>query len=579
MVRNAFAILSLLAVLGVFTVLNGHLETVFADTSSTSSTTEIIRTGGGTTGNTWVQPLVSGTGTSGPNSTATSGEIKTETTYSSQTSGSDSGSTSVSGTSGTSGSGSSNTKETTTTSTGTSGGNTAPSSGFSGPGENTVTSSSATAPTPVQPNDAAPRILIQEGLMPPPPPAHTTQPSTEFLPTTFSSGPASESGSSKDKLQEIGSSLRDFQREVKRIEDVVRETVAREVKKARNQALQEASHTAVPAETSRAFNPEERAERIAAITNALSQDVRTTIASGDVRREDLDELEPVLKSSLADIQLLIKDETGVDVDLSPSARTVTDVVKAEAPELTRVRNELLEREGLDLYTDSDNDGISNYDEKHIYGTDPLNAFTAASSLTDGERVLLGFDPLVNVPERVPVESPQESGEEVSGVFEVHTIRVNLKPLSGPEGAATADAPPAFSESVTFAGRALPNSFVTLYIFSTPVVVTVKADVSGAWTYTLDTELEDGEHELYVATVDAGGRILAKSPSVPFVKRAEAAEFTPLLAPSVNETTPIDILQNSLTTIGIVLLIVFALIALIILGMRAANTPNGPAASA
>jgi hypothetical protein len=124
------------------------------------------------------------------------------------------------------------------------------------------------------------------------------------------------------------------------------------------------------------------------------------------------------------------------------------------------------------------------------------------------------------------------------VFEVHSINIALKPLEpqsqGPvsEGGAAAEVSdiPAFKEEITFTGRALPNSFVTLYVFSTPVVVTVKADASGAWSYTLDSELEDGNHELYVATVDAGGRILARSPAIPFIKRAEAAEFTPLLIP-------------------------------------------------
>ena len=64
--------------------------------------------------------------------------------------------------------------------------------------------------------------------------------------------------------------------------------------------------------------------------------------------------------------------------------------------------------------------------------------------------------------------------------------------------------------------------MTLYIFSTPIIVTVKADSEGRWTYELDKELEDGNHEVYVATVDNSGKIVAKSNPIPFVKQANAA---------------------------------------------------------
>jgi hypothetical protein len=72
------------------------------------------------------------------------------------------------------------------------------------------------------------------------------------------------------------------------------------------------------------------------------------------------------------------------------------------------------------------------------------------------------------------------------------------------------------------GTALPNSYVTLYIYSTPIIVTVKTDSTGQWQYTLDRELETGEHKIYAATVDNSGKIVAKSTPIPFTKTAEAA---------------------------------------------------------
>jgi hypothetical protein len=433
----------------------------------------------------------------------------------------------------------------------------------------TTTQSTGGSQPSVQPNDSAPRVLITQ---PTPQPTPTPVKPTENAVATVTAevsvvNRATEAEESQDKIRDIGASLRQFQREVRRVENAVKERVTREVENAFQKAEIASQKEQTP---TRAFNSEERQRKIQQLTSKLSQDVRPAISSGDASSESEAGLQPVLRSSLEEIRLLIKADTGIDVDLSPSARTVLDVVSENTDQVTKAREELLGRGGLDLYGDADKDGISNYDEQNIYKTDPLNAFTSNSSLTDGERVLLGLNVLTDGSEQVPVESPKVSGDVIENVFEVHTISVALKPLDpgSTEKSAELDssALPAFKEEVTFAGRALPNSFVTLYVFSTPVVVTVKADASGAWSYTLDTELEDGAHELYVATVDAGGRILAKSPAVPFVKRAEAAEFTPLLIPETPEVTPLSLLQNNLTLVGIVAFIVFALIALVILGV-------------
>jgi len=80
------------------------------------------------------------------------------------------------------------------------------------------------------------------------------------------------------------------------------------------------------------------------------------------------------------------------------------------------------------------------------------------------------------------------------------------------------------------GKGLPNSFVTLYVFSAPVIVTVKTDADGAWRYRFDKELEDGEHNVYVGITDNAGRIVAKSKPLTFIKEAQA--LTPVQAASL-----------------------------------------------
>ena len=121
--------------------------------------------------------------------------------------------------------------------------------------------------------------------------------------------------------------------------------------------------------------------------------------------------------------------------------------------------------------------------------------------------------------------------------------------------------------MTVTGRALPNSFVTLYLYSTPVVVTVKADTEGLWSYTFDLELPDGNHALYVAAIDAGGKIVAKSPAVPFFKSASAAAFSPLLMSETPKPDPIDSLRTTFFILAAAGATLFALIGIFYLGFR------------
>ena len=181
--------------------------------------------------------------------------------------------------------------------------------------------------------------------------------------------------------------------------------------------------------------------------------------------------------------------------------------------------------------------------------------------------MLGLNVFSTTTEYAPVESPLVSGDTVEGVFEVYSINLEFRPIK--EEATTTSSEeklPVFKEFINFSGKALPNSFVTLYIFSNPVVVTVKTDISGTWTYTLDQELENGNHELHLAVVDAGGKILVKSPSVPFVKRAEAVEFTPL-NPNISPSDPLDTLMKELFFIGGFLFLLFIFGAIFILGRK------------
>jgi hypothetical protein len=333
------------------------------------------------------------------------------------------------------------------------------------------------------------------------------------------------------------------------------------------------------------FDSHARQERIEAALRTAAQKARGKKAtSTDIILPILETDVPlphpgaVLKSSLEEIAQLLKAETGVAIDLSPSSRPIagSSAAATPAPEPTEAGVPaaagepavLAQRSDLSVYADTDSDGLSDYDETNIYHTDPRNAYTAESILTDGERAALGLDMLSTSSARVAVETPSAPGIPVSPMFEVSSIAYASTSATAVEvGTATSTAIPTEAlPPIHFAGKAYPNSLVTLFIFSTPIVVTVKTDDAGAWNYTLDAQLEDGTHTLYVASVDNSGKILAESPAIPFTKRAEAIDYAPLAIAAAAGPDPMDILRDNLFAVAGAAVVIFALIVLLVLGL-------------
>ena len=187
-----------------------------------------------------------------------------------------------------------------------------------------------------------------------------------------------------------------------------------------------------------------------------------------------------------------------------------------------------ERTGARGFIDSDSDGISDFDEVNIYHTNPSDFDTDYDGVPDGIELMEHTNPHGNkkevtssstsvatfaVGEGVDFEDPLITGSINKEMLHVDAVQV-AEVGEGVSGSTTAT-------KLVLSGKALPNSFVTLFIFSEPIVVTVKADNTGAWTYTLNKELADGSHKVVSAITDEGGHILAKSETLPFVKVAAA----------------------------------------------------------
>lgn len=93
-----------------------------------------------------------------------------------------------------------------------------------------------------------------------------------------------------------------------------------------------------------------------------------------------------------------------------------------------------------------------------------------------------------------------------------------------------------TSKVTLRGKAEPNTVIWLYIFSEPIVVEVKTDANGDWSYTLEQNLAAGKHEVYVAVKQSDGTVTAKSqPFSFFVGTAEAASVAEATAKSDTPT--------------------------------------------
>ncbi len=189
--------------------------------------------------------------------------------------------------------------------------------------------------------------------------------------------------------------------------------------------------------------------------------------------------------------------------------------------------------------DSDGDGIPD-DVELRYGTNPFDPDSDHDGINDREQALLGVQgsntntaptsALQQAVSSLSLEDPRTMGIE-------NTKKLSLKAVSnvqtGEEG-----------KKIVFQGLGPPDSLVTLFIYSSPLVVTTKTDASGNFTYILDKNLIDGKHEAYVTVTDSTGKITEKSSQFSFfVRQAQAVSEAEFLRGDVNVNQPNDALTN------------------------------------
>lgn len=242
------------------------------------------------------------------------------------------------------------------------------------------------------------------------------------------------------------------------------------------------------------------------------------------------------------------------------------VVSMEDKVVFNDNNEIVQTPPIAIMLDIDGDGLPDDVERRL-GTDQNKTDTDADGYSDSEEIKNGYDPLGSgklnkeiapieqaITQNMLIGQPKSDGQ-LSDDLKVNTV-VNMG--NNDDGTV---------KGYVLAGKAEPNSVVTLYVYSDmPLLITAKTDEYGNWKYELSKSLNDGEHEAYVVVNDNTGKVVTKSsPLSFFVKEAKAVsakDFTSSLteeSPTGDESSSMGnffIITALLIIVGLTLFILF-----------------------
>ncbi len=254
-------------------------------------------------------------------------------------------------------------------------------------------------------------------------------------------------------------------------------------------ALLEAQISALPVDTLQSIK-DEKLQQIEQLKTKKDQlDTQIKIINAAIEKKTKE------KQSLVDeILALVKGSDKEEAVKTALQELDDEVAKYTADTIEKQKN---------LRKDSDGDDLTDSQEV-LAGTDPLNPDTDGDGMLDGYENAHGYNPLKpDRPSTVAYEDPRSVAPQKTNIYKVESIR------------AVELAPDKFG--IKFEGIGLPKSYITLYIFSDPIIVLVKTDDYGRWTYTLEKNLDDGQHTVYAALTGGKGDIVARSEQFVFVK--------------------------------------------------------------
>jgi len=177
----------------------------------------------------------------------------------------------------------------------------------------------------------------------------------------------------------------------------------------------------------------------------------------------------------------------------------------------------------DISSDTDGDGIDDITENSLQ-TDPNKPETKDEYQTQVDKAVtegkITQDQATKLKTGYFIEQPKTTRLQPSSRLKIAKIE-NISPSIG-------------KNNLVISGIGPANTVLKLYIYSDPIVVTTRTDDSGNFTYTLDKDLLDGEHEVYVTINDDTGKITEQSsPLAFFIRRAQAVTEEEYLRGDVN----------------------------------------------
>ena len=220
--------------------------------------------------------------------------------------------------------------------------------------------------------------------------------------------------------------------------------------------------------------------------------------------QEIETLQAAIKQKIEEKnQLAAQILAGVKDEAERNA--IVETLNGFEQEILRNAKDIVENRKI-LFKDSDSDGL--YDEFEItIGTDPFGPDTDGDGILDADEVANGYDP--NTPDRflnIKYGDPRLTVPKQTDIYRFDEKEA-VNTVETPDG----------GTGIRFSGFGLPNAYITLFIYSSPVVVVVKTDEYGRWTYTLDKPLEDGQHTAYAALTNSKGEVEARSEVLVFVK--------------------------------------------------------------
>lgn len=261
---------------------------------------------------------------------------------------------------------------------------------------------------------------------------------------------------------------------------------------------------------------------------------------------------------------------GVDLSLMASDKKIA-ILKIKNQNNLDISENLYFSSPVAIVGDHDGDGLPD-DLEAYYQTDINKADSDGDGHSDGQEILNNYNPLGDGKlERVRTAFDQFFLAKLS-IEEPKTSTLVV------DDNWLVSAAQSTNSGMNFKGKALADTWVNIFIYSDiPFLATTKSDASGAWSYNLTDPMTEGVHQVYVASHDQNGKLLAHS-----------APLTFLVANISNDLPPVGVGQQINVTvdeepekdwtlyyiIGGSLLLVVLLALIIVLIKRRHQQPDG-----